>query len=74
MKQEPVFDYTSSCCSARAEKPACEKPKAVKAKGKGKKKAETPEFSHLGKWRCSTCGKRCKVSRTKREVTNVVVN
>ena len=33
MKNE-VFAYTSVCCGARAEKPPCVKPKAVKAKGK----------------------------------------
>ncbi len=66
MKQESVFDYTSVCCGVRAEKPACVKPKAVKAKGK--KKAEMTEFATLGcsAWRCSGCGKRCKCNRTRR--------
>ena len=65
-----VFAYTSVCCGARAEKPPCVKAKAVKkAKGKGKqKREETPEFVTLGTWRCSTCGKKCKCSRTKAEV------
>jgi hypothetical protein len=65
-----VFAYTSVCCGARAEKTPCVKAKAVKkAKGKGKqKREETAEYSTLGTWRCSACGKKCKCSRTKAEV------
>jgi hypothetical protein len=56
--QEPVFLYTSVCCSAKAIKPALLK---------------TPEAEGtLGTWRCGGCGKACKCSRSKAkaEVTN----
>jgi hypothetical protein len=45
---EPVYRYISACCSVQGNKPALLK---------------TPEAEGtLGSWRCSGCGKRCKVS------------
>jgi hypothetical protein len=54
LKGEPKFIYTSQCCGAQATKTPC-----VKV---DKKTAET---QGLGSWRCPTCRKNCKVSRTK---------
>jgi hypothetical protein len=51
IKINPKFQYISQCCQSTAKKDALIK---------------TPEASgSLGKWRCSTCGKKCsvKVSR-----------
>jgi len=66
---EPKFLYLSGCCQVQATKPPCVKPKAQpkpKGKDKGKKgredKPKAPEFSTLGSWRCTRCGKPCKVS------------
>jgi len=50
----PVYAYTSACCSLPARKKACV---AV-----GKKDALTQS---LGKFRCSGCGKRSKVTVSK---------
>lgn len=55
-KRSIVFTYTSACCSVPAKKPPCVKPVG-----------DTKELMSLGKWRCSSCGKRCKVTRSKNE-------
>lgn len=49
----PKFVYITACCNTTATKGAC-----VRTAGK-KEFEEMP----LGKWRCSACGKRAKVSR-----------
>ena len=69
MSTKPVFTYTSACCGASATKPPCEK---VRSTGK-KRKGET-EFSSLGHWSCSNCGKGCKVTRSKRKQEESSVN
>ena len=53
-----VFNYTSVCCDAPANKPPVERSAEDRAEGK---------FSecHLGKWHCSKCGKACKVKRSR---------
>lgn len=53
-KGEPKFLYVSACCGAQATKTPC-----VKI---DKKAAET---QGLGKFRCPTCRKTAKVSRSK---------
>jgi hypothetical protein len=53
-KGEPRFIYTSSCCNAQATKTPCLKV--------DKKAAET---QGLGRFRCPTCRKPAKVSRSK---------
>ena len=55
-----VFVYTSMCCKAIARKPAVVRsPEDVKER----------KFSEctLGHWRCSQCGKPCKVTVSKPE-------
>ena len=51
--REAVYAYVSSCCSALADKPALRKTKEAEGT--------------LGKWRCSACGKSCKVRPTSKE-------
>ena len=51
--REAVYAYTSSCCSALADKPALRKTKEAEGT--------------LGSWRCSACGKSCKVRPTSKE-------
>lgn len=60
---DPVFNYTSLCCSARAMKQPLVMPtdKAVGGFGAAPEERE----GTLGSWRCSNCGKTCKCSRTK---------
>lgn len=58
----PTFTYTSICCSAPANKPACTK--ASKVKG------ATPQA--LGTWRCTQCKKVCKVTVSKYKVPETV--
>lgn len=65
--KESVNIYTSTCCNVEASKPPCIKPKSQpkpkKGKGKrGEQREKAPEFATLGSWRCSNCGKPCKVS------------
>ena len=57
----PVFSYTSSCCGAPAKKKPCV---AV-----NKKDALTQT---LGKFRCTACGKRTKVTVSKAKNIEVV--
>lgn len=71
--KEARFLYTSTCCGVQANKPACVKPKAQpkdakrgKRKGRDEQGNKAPEFSTLGKWRCSSCGKPCKCSVNRR--------
>jgi len=67
MKQS-VNIYTSICCGVEATKPPCVKPRPLpKSPKKGKRnrgedKPKAPEFATLGSWRCTSCGRRCKVS------------
>jgi hypothetical protein len=57
----PVFLYTSTCHQAPAKKGACEMSTAVGIKGFGEK----PEGeASLGSWRCTTCNRPCKVTRS----------
>lgn len=52
--EAPVFVYISVCCNVGAVKPALKK---------------TPEAEGtLGSWRCGSCGKPCKCTRTKYKV------
>ena len=51
--RDAVYAYTSSCCSALADKPALRKTKEAEGS--------------LGKFRCSQCGKRCSVHPTSKE-------
>ena len=70
--KESVNLYISICCNVEATKPPCVKVKKAvpMKKGKGKRTKGTmgedrekkPEFSTLGSWRCTRCGKPCKVS------------
>jgi hypothetical protein len=56
--EAPVFAYISVCCNAVAAKPALRK---------------TPEAEGtLGSWRCGSCGKPCKCSRTKYKTPEVI--
>lgn len=63
--KDAVFGYFSVCCSALAEKPACtiDKGQIVGVYLGAKPTGE----STLGKFRCSSCRKRCKVTRAKKE-------
>ena len=54
--KNPVFAYTSVCCSVPATKPP------VIAVGYRSEEAKTQT---LGKFRCTKCGKRCKCNRSK---------
>lgn len=59
--KDAAFLYISSCCSEIAEKPPVVMPKG---KGVGRYLGAKPEGdATLGKWRCSKCHKRCKVTR-----------
>lgn len=60
LKGEPVFSYTSVCCTERATKTPC-----VKV---DKKSAET---QGLGTFRCGKCNKPCKVTRQKNQPAEV---
>ena len=51
--RDAVYAYVSSCCSALADKPSLRKTKEADGT--------------LGKWRCSACGKSCKVRPTSKE-------
>lgn len=57
----PVFLYTSTCHQAPAKKGACEMPQGTGIKAFGEK----PEAeASLGSWRCTTCNRPCKVTRS----------
>lgn len=69
---DAAFVYTSTCCNASAKKPACviDKGQVVGVYLGAKPTGE----ASLGRWRCSACGKPCKVTRAnqpKPEVVNV---
>jgi hypothetical protein len=67
--KDAVFTYTSVCCGAPADKPAC-----VVAKGQriGLYLGAHPEGeSTLGTFRCSQCRKSCGVSRSKNKSEEV---
>jgi hypothetical protein len=46
--RDAVYAYVSVCCSALSDKPSLKKTKEAEGT--------------LGKWRCSSCGRRCSVS------------
>lgn len=71
VKQGPVKEYVSDCCSVLARKPKAFQKEVAKDPESGKMKETT---KGLGKWRCTTCGKRCKVTPRKPEVKEVVVD
>jgi hypothetical protein len=51
--RDAVYAYVSVCCSALADKPSLRKTKEAEGT--------------LGSWRCSACGKPCKVRPTSKE-------
>jgi hypothetical protein len=51
--RDAVYAYVSQCCSALADKPSLRKTKEAEGT--------------LGSWRCSACGKPCKVRPTSKE-------
>lgn len=61
--RDAAYVYLSACHNAFAEKPALTMPQG---KGVGRFIGDKPETDTqgLGGWRCSTCRKPCKVSRT----------
>ena len=61
-RRGPVFLYVSSCCSLPARKPIAAVKVFTLNPDSGKSK-ETPKG--LGHWKCSGCGKSCKVTRTR---------
>ena len=62
--RDAVYAYVSSCCSALADKPALRPANKKTIPHLGAK----PEAEGtLGKWRCSACGKSCKVRPTSKE-------
>ncbi len=69
--KDAAFLYISACCTATADKPAC----AVAVGQRiGLFLGAKPEGeATLGGWRCTSCRKPCKVSRTanKQEPANV---
>jgi hypothetical protein len=70
---EPKFLYSSVCHSAPAKKPA------LRACGNiGTHLGAIPDTDDqtegLGGWRCSWCGKACKVSRQKNNKTKATVS
>ena len=54
----PAKQYISACCSLLALKPECGR-KEMKQDSESKKLKSVPKG--LGHWRCSGCGKSCKV-------------
>jgi hypothetical protein len=61
LKRGPVNSYTSVCCSVPAKKPHA-----------GELPAGKKERLGLGSWRCTACGKSCKVTVSKYHVATVV--
>ena len=61
-----VFNYISTCCSARADKPPCapEQGQVIGVYLGAKPAGE----SSLGSWRCTQCRKSCSVTRSKKAV------
>jgi hypothetical protein len=69
--KDAVFAYFSKCCNVIAEKPACAVPKGHIV---GTYPGFVPQDAEgtLGSWRCPTCRKPCKVTRSaKQEAANV---
>jgi hypothetical protein len=64
--KDAVYNYISVCCSALAEKPACviDKGQIVGVYVGAKPAGE----GSLGHFRCGTCRKPCKVTRTRKVV------
>jgi hypothetical protein len=61
--KDAAFAYISVCCNAVAEKPACAVPKGHIV---GTYVGAVPKDAEgtLGSWRCSSCRKPCKCTRT----------
>jgi hypothetical protein len=62
VQRGPVKEYTSECCQASAKKPSTGKPIGSSEKQKVGTKADPTAVHGVGKWRCGSCGKRCKVT------------
>jgi hypothetical protein len=50
--------YISQCCGVQAKKPPCVRPKSTKV---FEYRVEQDEPASLNKWKCTSCGKSCKV-------------
>ena len=62
VRSAPVFEYTSDCCKLPARKPRA----GQKVDEKNPESGKTEKSSKgLGKWTCSGCQKKCKVTRQK---------
>jgi hypothetical protein len=59
-RDAPMFLYTSMCCGRLATKTPCVKVDKKEAEQQG-----------MGGWRCPTCGKPCKVQRTRNKQETV---
>lgn len=64
----PQLEYVSACCSLPARKPACGR-KEFQADPESKKPKEVTKG--LGHWRCSGCGKSCKVTPRKTKMPDL---
>jgi len=70
VKLGPVNDYKSVCCGVPAAKPPCGK--KVSAMNPESKKMKDVTLG-LGTWRCSGCGKSCKVTVSKHRESEATV-
>lgn len=55
-----VYIYVSECCKVQANKPPCERSREEITKGDW---AQSP----LGTWNCGKCGRKCGVTRHRRD-------
>lgn len=59
-RRPPIFTYLSKCCGLAAKKPAAgKKVEVINPESKKTEKAT----KGLGHWRCTGCGKACRVDR-----------
>lgn len=69
LKRRPTNSYTSVCCNALAEKPACVSFGNVTTREglmiKTVARDKAADTQGLGSWRCSSCRKPCSVIRAK---------
>jgi hypothetical protein len=67
LKRRPKFAYTSVCCNALAEKPACVSFGSVTTRDglqvKTVARDKAAETQGLGSWRCTQCRKAASVTR-----------
>jgi hypothetical protein len=63
--KDAAFIYTSMCCSNPAKKPALRSVANFISPNLGNVPETDDQTEGLGGWRCSACGKPCKVARTK---------